>query len=56
MGEQDINEYRRRVAEWARRQQFQLRYTWVMELHKNGKPHYHVLFFIPAPSLDAESR
>lgn len=31
---------------WAKRNDCQFSYVWVMELHKSGKPHYHVVFWV----------
>lgn len=42
-----VAEYLKCVREWARRRQIPLRYVWVMELTKAGKPHYHCLFWLP---------
>jgi len=44
--------YLKAVREWARRgskyrKSFALRYVWVLELTEAGKPHYHVLFWLP---------
>lgn len=36
-----------RMREWGRRCGVRLRYTWVMELTKRGRPHYHLLVFLP---------
>ena len=35
------------VSKWAKRRTFTVAYLWVMELHKSGLPHYHVLFWLP---------
>lgn len=35
------------MREWGRRCGVKLRYTWVMELTKRGRPHYHLLVFMP---------
>lgn len=35
------------VREYLRRKRIPARYVWVIELTKNGRPHYHVLFFLP---------
>lgn len=32
---------------WAKRHGFKLLYVWVMELHKSGVPHYHLLLWLP---------
>jgi hypothetical protein len=33
--------------EWARRRGFALRYAWVMELQRTGRPHYHLILWLP---------
>ena len=47
-----------RMREWGRRCGVKLRYTWVMELTRRGRPHYHVLVFVPRhlhlPNMDAK--
>ena len=44
-----INEYTRNVKRRVARQTGQrCAYQWVMELTKAGKPHYHVLWWLPA--------
>lgn len=35
------------VRQWYRRQRVPLRYRWVMELTKRGRPHYHLLLWVP---------
>ena len=35
------------VKQWAKRRKIALRYVWVMELHKSGVPHYHLLLWVP---------
>lgn len=47
-----VSSYLKAVREWARRggkgrKPFRLRYVWVLELTKAGRPHYHVLFWLP---------
>lgn len=32
---------------WAKRKGFTLRYVWVLELQRNGKPHYHLILWLP---------
>src|SRR5690606_13814726 len=40
-----VTGYLKAVREWYRRKHGQaLRYVWVLELTKRGRPHYHVLF------------
>lgn len=36
-----------RMRQWFRRQGVDLRYVWVMELTKRGRPHYHILIWLP---------
>ena len=43
----DISRFLKRVREWCRRRRIAFRYVWVMELHKSGRPHYHVLIWLP---------
>lgn len=44
------------MREWGRRCGVKLRYTWVLELTRRGRPHYHLLVFLPRhlhlPHLD----
>ena len=42
-----VTEFIRSVREYLRRQGIRARYVWVIELTKHGRPHYHVLFFLP---------
>lgn len=35
------------IREWCRVREIRCRYQWVMELTKAGRPHYHVLLFVP---------
>jgi hypothetical protein len=42
-----ISRYLKVCREWARRRGFTLRYVWVLELTKRGRPHYHVVFWVP---------
>lgn len=35
------------IRSYANRCNFRLRYTWVLELTKRGRPHYHVLVWLP---------
>lgn len=37
----------RSVREYLRRRGFSCRFVWVLELTKAGRPHYHVLFWLP---------
>jgi hypothetical protein len=36
-----------RIRDYAARSGFRARYTWVLELTKRGRPHYHVLVWLP---------
>lgn len=42
-----ITRYLTVCREWARRRGFALRYVWCLELTKRGRPHYHVVFWVP---------
>ena len=42
-----VSGYLKCVREWARRKAIFLHYVWVLELTKRGRPHYHVLFWLP---------
>jgi hypothetical protein len=42
-----VTEYVKCVKEWAKRRGFVAHYVWVMELTKIGRPHYHVVWFLP---------
>lgn len=42
-----ISSYLHCVRQWAKRRGHQVRYVWVMELTKRGRPHYHVVFWLP---------
>lgn len=42
-----ISSYLRSVREWLRRRRISCHYVWVMELTRAGKPHYHVIFWLP---------
>jgi hypothetical protein len=43
----DVRDYLNRVRKWCARRRWHFAYLWVMELHKSGVPHYHVLIRIP---------
>lgn len=43
----DIRDCLHRMREWARRLGVKLSYAWVMELTKRGRPHYHLIVFLP---------
>lgn len=42
-----LTEFFHRLRTYAGRACFRLRYTWVLELTKAGRPHYHVLVWLP---------
>jgi len=42
-----VSGYLKCVREWARRKGIFVHYVWVLELTKRGRPHYHVLFWLP---------
>jgi hypothetical protein len=42
-----ISDYLRRVRQHAAAEGYALRYQWVMELTKRGRPHYHILWWGP---------
>ena len=42
-----VSNYLKCVREWARRKGIFIHYVWVLELTKRGRPHYHVLFWLP---------
>jgi hypothetical protein len=35
------------VRQWCRRRKTECRYVWVLELTKAGRPHYHIVFWLP---------
>jgi hypothetical protein len=43
----DVSGYVRRVREWLRRRGVEARYQWVIELTARGRPHYHLLWWLP---------
>lgn len=43
-----VTDFLRRVHMYGKRRGFKLPYVWVMELHKSGVPHYHVILWVPA--------
>lgn len=43
----DVSEYIDRCRKWMKRRGVKARYQWVIELTKKGKPHYHVLWWVP---------
>lgn len=42
-----VSKYIKAVQKWAIRKGHKLPYAWVMELHKSGIPHYHIVWWIP---------
>lgn len=42
-----VSEFLKRARQWAARRGHALRGVWVMETTKRGKPHYHVLLWLP---------
>jgi len=43
----DVTEYVKTVREWLRRRAVALRYQWCIELQQSGRPHYHLIFWLP---------
>jgi hypothetical protein len=43
----DIARFTHCVRQWMRRRGLRFRYDWVIELTKAGRPHYHVLIWLP---------
>lgn len=43
----DVTSLVRSIREWCRRRSITFRYQWVLELTKAGRPHYHLLMFVP---------
>lgn len=43
----DISGYLEATRKWLRRRGIPVRYQWVMELTRAGRPHYHVLWWVP---------
>jgi len=44
---EQMSRYIKHVREWLKRKGHPFRYTWVFELTKRGRPHYHVLVWLP---------
>jgi len=42
-----VSQYVRRTREYLRRRHCEARYQWVIELTARGRPHYHLLFWLP---------
>lgn len=51
-----VSECLRNIRQWLRRRSIACRYVWVLETTKAGKPHYHVVIWLPLgvklPKLD----
>ena len=43
----DISRFTHCARQWMRRRGLKFRYDWVIELTKAGRPHYHVLIWLP---------
>jgi hypothetical protein len=43
----DVSQYVACVREWLRRRGVKLRYQWALELQGSGRPHYHLIFWLP---------
>lgn len=46
-GAKDITQLIKCIREYLRRKGMDFRYIWVMELTKNGRPHYHIMMWLP---------
>lgn len=42
-----VTELLKCLRQYAKRRGFEARYTWVLELTQRGRPHYHVLVWLP---------
>lgn len=42
-----ISAFLKLARQWCQRKGVELRTVWVMELTKRGRPHYHVMFWVP---------
>ena len=42
-----VAELMKHIRQWGKRRGFPMRYVWVMELTKAGRPHYHAIFWLP---------
>lgn len=53
-----VSECLRHARQWLKRRRIQCRYVWVLETTKAGKPHYHVVVWLPLgvklPMLDLQ--
>jgi len=43
----DVSRYIERVRKWCLRRRVRVGYQWVIELTQRGRPHYHVLLWLP---------
>jgi len=43
----DVAQYIHRTRKWLNRRAIRASYQWVIELTKRGRPHYHVLWWVP---------
>lgn len=43
----DVSRYIKATREWLSRRGIEAIYQWVIELTKRGRPHYHVLWWVP---------
>lgn len=46
-GPRHVSEYLKHVRHWLQRRGQTARYVWVSELQRNGRVHYHLLFWLP---------
>jgi hypothetical protein len=44
-----VSECLRLIRQWLKRRGVQARYVWVLETTKAGRPHYHILIWLPLP-------
>lgn len=53
-----ISDLVKSYREWCNRRGFRFRYAWVLELQRNGAPHYHLVLWLPRgitpPKPDAQ--
>lgn len=54
-----VSECLRSIRQWLKRRRIDCRYVWVMELTKAGRPHYHLVVWLPwgmkLPFLDEKA-
>lgn len=43
-----ISDLVRHIRQWLKRRGFEMRHAWVQEFTKKGRPHYHLLLWLPA--------